>query len=142
MIKSTNVVYELLPGNYYIGDISYFLQDSIINKIHFKQDNIYFNGDNKKGLVVIKPSYGNGLYEGSDNFIYDIEENNIGIVHVSLGKKSKFTGCGTFHSFVNPVRVTIANHIFIVESGLWNLNINMNDCYNIPSDDEGYDSWG
>lgn len=136
----TNKTYELTSGDYYIGDISYFLQDAIIKKLQNRKNNTYFE-DNGYEIVIVKPTGGNGLYEGSDGFIYDIEDENLGIIHVALGDHSKFTGCGTFHTFVNPVTVTILNEVFTVKSGSWNLNINIKDCYAIPSDDEGYDSW-
>jgi hypothetical protein len=133
MNQLTVKTYELPAGKYFIGDVSNFLQDSVLKNIS--------NGQNtycSHHFVLTKPLC--GLFTGSDDFIYDIDE-RLAIIHENMGDSSKFTGCGTFHTFDDVVTVCISDDILAVQSGDWTLTIDTTKCYTLPSDDEGYDSW-
>ena len=136
----------ILPaGEYFVGDVCYFLQDSLIKDVwskKFDSNEGCYVRDDGIGFVVTIPFDGNGLYEGSNKFLYDVETNNLGVVPVTLGDKSKFTGCGTFHKFDQPVTVTVGDDgIVTVQSGDWFLEIDTSERESIDSDDPGYDSW-
>jgi hypothetical protein len=136
----------VLPaGDYFIGDISYFLHDSLdlVWKNTFRCGDGCFVTDEGHGFVVTKPIAGNGFYMGSNNVIYDVTEENIGVVPVAFGDSNKYTGCGTFHSFDNPVSVYISKRgLLSISSGNWILDIDTSDCGSDDSEEDGYDSCG
>jgi len=137
---------NVLPaGEYFIGDICYFLQDHLTgvwSTDYEKCDGLYTN-DSGYGFGVVKPYSGNGIYMGSNRFSYDVDDENLGIVAKSLGDLDKYTGCGTFHKFVAPVTMTWLDGIVTFKSDSWSMNINTNHNEDIDSSDDmdGYDSW-
>ena len=136
---------HILPaGEYFIGDVCYFLQDTIYEKIW---DKVYscnegcFVKKDGAGFGTCNVESGNGVYHGSNKFRYEVDNFNIGIVSAKFGDKKKFTGCGTFHLFELPVTFTKKDGVIVFESGDWSLKIDTNDNEEISSDDTGYDSW-
>ena len=148
MNQTFNKTYDaVLPaGTYFVGDVCYFLQDSLMKDVwssKFNNSSGCFTQADGSGFVVTKPFDGNGLYTGSNRFIYDVEMENLGVVPVSMGDKSKFTGCGTFHKFKEPVSVSVDDDgVITIKSGDWVLEIDTSESESIHSEDTGYDSWG
>lgn len=147
MAKVFNKTYDaVLPaGEYFIGDLSYFLQDSVdkVWEQEFDKSDGCFITEDGQGFAVTKPLGGNGLYTGSNDVIYDVEEDNLGIVPADFGDRSKYTGCGSFHTFTAPVSVSISDEgLLLISSGDWHLEIDTSDCCSDYEEDDGYDSCG
>jgi len=147
MNTTFNKTYDaVLPaGDYFIGDVCYFLHDSVTRvwKNKFRGSDGCFVTEGGQGFAITKPVAGNGLYMGSNSVIYDVEEENLGVVPVAFGDKNKYTGCGTFHSFDKPVSVYITKDgLLSISSGDWNLEIDTSDCGSDYDDYDGYDSCG
>ena len=148
MNHTFNKTYDaILPaGSYFVGDVCYFLHDSLMKDVwssKFNYSSGCFTRADGAGFAITKPHAGNGFYAGSNRFIYDVEEDNLGVVPVSMGDKSKFTGCGTFHDFKDPVSVSVDDDGMVtIKSGDWVLEIDTSESGSIHSEDEGYDSWG
>ena len=148
MNHTFNKTYDaILPaGTYFVGDVCYFLQDSLMKDVwssKFNYSSGCFTRADGAGFAITKPHAGNGFYAGSNRFIYDVEEDNLGVVPVSMGDKSKFTGCGTFHDFKEPVSVSVDDDgLVTIKSGDWVLEIDTSESESIHSEDTGYDSWG
>jgi hypothetical protein len=136
--NSSNV---LNAGNYYIGDLCYFLPDPILDEVSSSCDSDMFINPNGDGFGLVRPYSGNGLYMGSNHFEYDVDEDNLGIVACSIGDRRKFTGCGTFHKFKEPVVMNWTSGVLSIKSGTYSLLIDTNDKREICTDDDGYDSW-
>ena len=137
----TNV---LPPGEYFIGDLCYFLNDPIVDvwSFDFKKNDGVFTTDNGLGFGVIKPYSGNGIYIGSNRFSYDVEDMNLGIASTTFGDTSKYNGCGTFHKFNKPVIMDWVEGVIYFKSDKWTMNIDTNHNDALDSDDmDGYDSW-
>lgn len=136
---------SVLPaGDYYVGDVSYFLQDPVLNGVLSGafSDGCFVN-EAGVGFAVVNPAAGSGLYKGSNKFLYEFDYGGFGLVPSCLGTQKKFTGCGTFHTFTEPVSFYLSDDgIITLKSGDWFLDIDTNDVESIYSDDEGYDSWG
>lgn len=149
MTKEFNKTYDaILPaGDYFIGDLCYFLHDSVGSvweQQHKKSDGCFIAADGH-GFAVTKPLGGNGLYTGSNDVIYDVDEDTLGIIPTHFGDRSKYTGCGTFHSFSEPVAVSITDDgLLMISSGDWHLEIDTSDCRSLSDYDDydGYDSCG
>jgi hypothetical protein len=147
MNHTFNKTYDtILPaGEYFVGDVCYFLQDSVMKEVWsnmFNNSDGCFVRDDGYKFIITKPFAGNGFYTGSNKFIYDVDDDNLGIVPVIMGDYSKFTGCGTFHKFNKPVSVFISEHgVISIKSDKWNLDIDTTDAGSIDTDDTGYDSW-
>lgn len=137
-------VSRVLPaGKYYIGDLSYFLNDTIMNiwTTKFKNSDGLYTNDAENGFYVTKPVDGNGIYVGSNKFSYDVDEDNFGIASIALGNIDKYTGCGTFHKFSSPVNIEYNDGVLTFKSNNSEMVIDTNNRVDISSDDEGYDSW-
>lgn len=134
----------LPPGDYYLGDVSYFLQDSLMKGVLSGAfGDGCFVDESGVGFAVVNPTAGPGLYKGSDKHSYEFEDGGFGLVPTSLGNIKKYTGSGTFHTFTEPVSFYLDDDgIITVKSGDWFLDIDTNSVESIYSDDEGYDSWG
>jgi len=148
MAKVFNKTYDaVLPaGDYFIGDLCYFLHDSVsrVWEQQFEKSDGCFVTEGGQGFAVTKPLGGNGLYTGSNDVIYDVEEDNLGIVPADFGDRSKYTGCGSFHTFTETVSVSISDEgLLSISSGDWHLEIDTSDCCSDDDDGcDGYDSCG
>ena len=148
MAKVFNKTYDaVLPaGDYFIGDLCYFLHDSVgrVWEQQFEKSDGCFVTEGGQGFAVTTPLGGNGLYTGSNDVIYDVEGDTLGIVPAGFGDKEKYTGCGTFHTFSESVSVSISDEgLLSISSGEWHLEIDTSDCCSDDDDDyDGYDSCG
>ena len=134
--KSVNFVknntYVLVPGNYFIGDPSYFLNDCV-----WSGEPGHYSLADGRGFIVMNSCY--SALVNSKNDKYTIESGYFGIFAVDFGDISKFTGDGTFHTFRNPVSFTYKNGEFELKCGSKTLTF---EPYEYYSDDDGYDSVG
>lgn len=134
--------YLMPAGEYFIGDVSYFLDDTIYKSWSFnhnRKDGLYTDSTGHT-FSVFMPGRGNGAYIGSNRFNYDVDENNLGICSMNFGDAKKYTGCGTFHSFKDPILVDWSNYVVTFNSGTWSMNIDTNNNTYLDCED-GYDSW-
>lgn len=136
--NNTNV---LPPGNYFVGDPCYFLNDLIYKNLWvdgFRKEPGHYSLPDGRGFIVITNVLDSGLIS-SDSKTYSIESGNFGIFSVDLGDDSKYTGDGTFYSFSVPVSFNYKNGVFTMKNGL---NIITFEAYEYFSDEGGYDSVG
>jgi hypothetical protein len=124
--KTTNV---LPAGKYFIGDLSYFLPSTYWKSGHYAIPD-------GRGFISFRVS--SGLWS-ADRTSYTAESKNFGICSYELGDKSLWTGDGTFHTFVEPVSVAVDDDSICFSSGTKGFTLTYMG--NMPSDDEGYDSW-
>jgi hypothetical protein len=127
--------YLLPPGEYFVGDPTYFIHDTISSTI---KSGHYALPDGR-GFISLKAE--NGVWRGSNNAFYGVESGLFGIYAVDFGDMRNYTGDGTFHTSKSDVKVDIISGggMFINASD-WSLEINMSDEPYVSHDDEGYDS--
>ena len=138
--KSVNFVknntYVLPPGNYFIGDPSYFLNDYIQENVCSGEPGHYSLPDGR-GIIIMDSCY--SALVNSKNDKYNIDSGYFGIFSVDFGDISKFTGDGTFHTFRNHVSFNYKNGEFELKCGSKTIVF---EPYEYYSDDDGYDSVG
>ena len=128
--KSSNI---LPAGKYFIGDLSYFLHSALCCKTG------HYAVPDGRGFIAIK-TY-DGLWLASDDTTYSLESGRFGICSYELGDKRLWTGDGTFHTFIEPVSMTVDDDDTIsFVSGTWSLTLNHDASWDSDYD-EGYDSW-
>ena len=108
------------PGTYYIGDICYFLNDTIYDGIfggHGYESGHYTQKSDGAFFVVDGTAYGDGEYKGTDGYGYSVDAGIIGIVSRSLGPEDdeKVYG-GKLHTFRDPVEIKFGNGMFRFKS--------------------------
>lgn len=108
------------PGTYYIGDICYFLQEPIYDRIFGGQgyeSGLYTRKTDNAFFMVDGTAYGDGEYEGSDGFGYGVDAGIIGIASRVLGPEEDANVYGgKLHTFKDPVEIKFANGIFRFKS--------------------------
>jgi len=117
-----NKIYKLPPGNYYIGDICYVLNDSIYDGVFGSYG--YSSGwyTSEKGHFLVSGTYaGDGAYIGTDGFEYGVDAGIIGIVSESLIED--VTPSGRNYNFPNGVDVKMKNGVFTFKTKDFNLTI-------------------
>lgn len=118
----------LPPGEYYIGDICYVMNDDTYHNVWGSMfghvDGYYTNGT--KSFVVAGTSYGDGEYKGTNGFNYSVDSGTIGIVSANLFDNEKdYGGLGTIHTFTKPVEVNMSiRGVFIFDTEAFHLRIN------------------
>ena len=120
---NTKKVYSFPPGNYYIGDICYVLDDVIYDTVF--GGSAYESGlySSTNGQFLVSNTYaGDGTYTGSDGFDYMVDAGIIGIVSSAL--ISKDTIGGKIYDFPKGVHVTMKDGIFIFQADMFDLEIN------------------
>jgi len=135
-----NNSYVLPPGNYFIGDPCYFLNDYIYNNVwanSFECEAGHYSLPDGRGFVIM--NLPDMSIVNSDDDKYSIDSGSFGIFSVQLGDKNKFTGDGTFHTFHSPVSFNYKNGFIELHCGSKTLTFESYDCL---SDDDGYDSVG
>ena len=133
--NNTNV---LPPGNYFVGDPCYFMNDFIYKSVWvdgFHKEPGHYSLPDGRGFIILN------LLEtsltSSDSKTYSVESGNFGIFSVDFGDNSKYTGDGTFYSFSLPVSFNYKNGEIVMKQG--NSSISFEPCEYF-SDDGGYDS--
>jgi hypothetical protein len=138
-VKKTS--FELPAGKYFIGPLGDFLHgdiyDSIWSAAFSRHDGAFAAGDH--GFMVKSAALGNGSYVASNRYTYDGD--NISIVSTALVDPELYMGCGTFHTFAEPVRMFERDGMIEFRSGSWSLTIDTTQSDD-PDVDEGYDSFG
>ena len=135
--NNTNV---LPPGNYFVGDPCYFMNDLIYDSVWvdgFHKAPGHYSLPDGRGFIITNISE-NGL-SSSDLKTYSIDSGNFGIFSVDLGDYSKYTGNGTFYSFSLPVSFNYKNGTLTMKQGN---SVVTFESYEHFSDDGGYDSVG
>ncbi len=127
---------NVLPaGRYYIGDPTYFLHDTIVEK--FFEAGHYALPDGR-GLILFKVDADS--FVTSDKQTYSVCSGLFGLISYDLGDKDKYTGDGTFHTFTSQVSMSFDSNKFNIKSG--DDTIQLEKCEACFSDDDGYDSCG
>lgn len=135
-------MYELPPGKYFIGDVSYFLTDEFYSMV---KENLFhktahhiLNG--KKTLTLMKTHADtHGYWFGSNDEIYYVNAGIIGICSADMGDNN---GIGSQHDFTESVTVDIRQQgVMKVVSGPTQIIIDTTVEPVIHNDDEGYDSY-
>lgn len=127
--------YVLPPGEYFVGDPTYFIHDSISSNI---KSGHYALPDGR-GFISLEAK--NGVWCGSNNSFYGVESGLVGIYSVDFGDMRNYTGDGTFHTSKSDVKVEIiSDGGMIIRTNDWDLEINMSDEPYVSDDDDGYDS--
>jgi hypothetical protein len=143
MNTSQNKTYELAPGKYFIGDVSYFLTDKYYESV---KENLY--GCNKGQLfcggqiVTLMQTVWSkkGIWLGSNKEIYSVDSGVLGICSVDMGEDM---GVGSVHEFRDKVFVDMnANGVLKVCSGKDSIIIDTTKECVSDYEDSGYDSWG
>lgn len=106
------------PGEYYIGDLCYALDDAIYDNVFGNQggyaDGLYKKNNSTDAFFVAATAFGDGCYYGCDENPFYVDAGIIGIMSKSLLKKpskkdannllaSKVGDGGHFYTFDNPV---------------------------------------
>lgn len=85
---------------FYIGDICYALADEVYFGIwggnDFK-DGQHHVSETDLDFAVASTAFGDGVYLGSNGFLYGVDAGNIGIVPLELVEKD-INGCGTVYN--------------------------------------------
>jgi hypothetical protein len=116
----------LPPGEYYIGDLCYALDQSVYDKIfggHGYESGYYEHKDGR--FFVNNTAWGDGEFIGSDGKSFPVDAGIIGICSSSLYVKAKVYG-GHIYTFTQPVVCDFRNGKFRFESGSQYLKINTN----------------
>jgi hypothetical protein len=127
-------------GTYYIGDICYFLNEKIYDRIFGGKDyesGLYIRKSDNAFFMVDNTAWGDGLYNGSDGFEYGVDAGIIGIVSVDLGPSHEGGEVygGKLHTFKEPVEMKFGNGIFRFKSNSKYLVIDTaGDRYNSDED--------
>jgi hypothetical protein len=130
--NSKTVSVTLPPGRYFVGDISYALDDN-----NYKlwlddgfRDGKYFGVSKNDGLkypfVVCETFNGDGTFIGSDSNMYDSDASNIGLVPKQLCKSSlkNARNLGMFYDFRGPVKFNSRSRgVMNISSGTFKLSI-------------------
>ena len=138
---------ELPAGDYFIGELSSFLQDAVLGswstEQNYKQGTYTVNADGSAagGFYIADPACNDGIFIGSNHKHYVVSDANIGIASVELGDIRKGAGFeGTFHHFKEPLKMAMEHGIFKITSGNFSLEIDTTTDWSDV--DEGYDSCG
>jgi hypothetical protein len=122
--KATKTV-TLPPGEYYIGDLCYALDDTIYENVFGSNDyesGLYTQTSTNRSFFVDNTAYGDGAYEGSDGKEYCVDAGIIGICNKSL--MCQDGGGGHIHKFSDPVKCDFYRGVFTFNSGKKFLRIN------------------
>lgn len=138
---------ELPAGDYFIGELSSFLQDIVLGTwstdFNHKQGTFAAatDGGAAGGFYIADPGCNDGIFIGTNHKHYVVNDANIGIAAVELGDIRKGSGFeGTFHHFKEPLKMKMDQGIFTITSGDFSLEIDTNTDWGDV--DEGYDSCG
>ena len=128
--------YVLPAGQYYIGDPMYFLHDCIVEKT---LDQGHYALPDGRGFILFKVEGDSLISSGKQT--YSVGSGWFGIISLDLGDKDKYTGDGTFHTFVSQVSMTFDQGKFHIKSN--DKTVVLEKCDACFSDDgDGYDSCG
>jgi hypothetical protein len=134
--------YDLPSGKYFIGDISYFLNDKYYTPL---KENLFgttgkYTFDDGKTLVMMK-TYGDthGSWFGSNDEMYYVHAGVIGVCPLDIGYDS---GNGSIHDFKNIINIDIYEQgILKITCDKTKLIIDTSCDSFVEEDDIGYDSW-
>ena len=115
------MIYYLNAGKYYIGDITYAIQEDIFRNV--------FRNNNEKaglyqtmgGLFLVGKTCENGTFTGTDNYDYEVDSGSIGIVSESLLEGEP--ECGRIYEFPEDIYVIIDDGKFTFEYDGFYMNI-------------------
>ena len=106
-LKKSNAYILLPPGSYFIGDVNKSLTPPLNGLL---KDGSYVNGNQ---VYVAGHAYYSRVHPGSNGLPYEIESGYIGVMSVNICNNSCI---GSFHTFKEPVEVSINDHILHVKS--------------------------
>ena len=130
--------YTMKPGKYYIGDICYFLDDTLYDEVwgtKFGYNGGHYERPDGTGFIVMGTAYGDGSYKGSNGIDYGVDAGVIGVVSLELRSGTEAErietakSMGSYHEFKEPI---ILKHsglpndrvgLFEFSSGKWCLRI-------------------
>lgn len=121
---------ELPAGEYYVGDLSFFLSAAL---------GTYINAQGH-GFYMTETACAEGEFAGSNKKTYIVDSGTIGVCAVEL-VGSGGMGHGVFYRFVHPVSMTMEAGVLTLTSGGHTMTIDTTKDVYVGSDDEGYDSW-
>jgi hypothetical protein len=125
---SKSTIQTLPAGRYYIGDLCYSMKDEIYHGIF--GDNNYASGyyTTKNGCFLVDgTAFGDGSYQGTNAFDYNVDAGIIGIASLSVCNPEKEIYGGTIHTFTEPVKCVFKDGLFEFTSGSWYLEIDTRD---------------
>jgi hypothetical protein len=108
----------LAPGKYYIGDLSYALDDDIYHGVFGANDyemGLYTENNSQLSFLIAETAYGDGVYEGSDGKEFSVDAGIIGICHEDLIEQDG--DGGHMYTFQQPIKCNFKGGIFRFESG-------------------------
>jgi hypothetical protein len=107
-------------GTYYIGDICYFVDDKLYDRIfggHEYESGLYTRKSDGAFFMLDNTAYGDGCYNGSDGFEYGVDAGIIGIASRNLGPKNdENVYGGKLHTFKDPVEIKFGGGVFRFKS--------------------------
>lgn len=117
----------LPPGQYYISDPCYVLDDDIYDDVwgeEFKYEcGAYVRSGDKAGFMMAQTAHGDGTYLGSDGVNYYVDSGTIGVIASALCTKG--TDGSKLFTFDKEVRLTYEEKhgVIQIESGPFVLKI-------------------
>ena len=134
-----NCTFELPPGKYFIGDVSYFLTDKYYESV---KENLFdyggykmLNGEAK--LTTMKSR--RGCWRGSNQMLYYINSGILGVCSFDIGEDM---GAGSTHDFKDKIYVDISvEGVLMVCSGSMSIVIDTNADTLAEDGHDGYDSY-
>ncbi len=124
---STAVSGVLQAGQYYIGDLAYFMKHSVYTGVWEKsfgfEDGIYKSSNGF--WFAAASTRGDDQLRGSNGFRYELPGGAIGICSTALGDPNLQKGGqkGTFHDVDEPVRILFDSTGFRFATRSWHLYI-------------------
>jgi hypothetical protein len=101
--------FRIEPGEYYIGDLCYVLDDSLYHSVfggYGFQDGVYRKKDKPSVLFAMAGTGGDGCFKGSNGWTFDVDAGIIGIASKELCVKNDG---GHFVPFKTPAKCIFRN---------------------------------
>jgi len=121
------MAYLLNPGRYYIGDITYAVEEDIYKNVFRKNGQKAGLYQSINGLFLVGNARNNGTFTGTDNFDYEVDSGAIGIVCSSLLENEP--ECGNIYEFPDGIHVIIDDGKFTFEYDEFYLNIDTSSTF-------------
>ena len=122
---SRRVYRKFRPGSYYIGDPSYVLKKGLPdeNDVWYKMCDYNEYNETIDGevftAVISDTSYGDGVYEGSNDIEYGVDSGCLGVVPVELcGKEAMETYEEFIDDFPQGLTFFAEDGLFFISGGI------------------------
>lgn len=125
LIPSSAISGVIPAGNYYIGDLCYFMKytlyDGLWGKKYYYENGIFKSS--KDDYFAVGSTHGDTQLKGTNGFRYDIPSGAFGIVSLNLSnsKLEKYHSHGTFHSIDKDIRILFDKNGFRFATPDWHL---------------------